>query len=268
MFAIGAFSRLSQVTIKTLRYYDEAGLFQPARVDPASGYRFYSAAQLPRLHRILVLKELGFSLEQIRGLIREGVDAAELSGMLRLRRAEQAERLREEEHRLRTIETLIEEIRMEGQGMDVIIKEASARWVLSVRGTVPNYQSIGMLYGEVYAQAGAAGVSATPIAIWHDPEQKDSNVEGEAGLLVDRSVAAKGRVKSYQIPASVVASYIHHGAFDQFKGVYSRMMRWLESNGYQVSGPCREIYLELHQPVQQDDARNVTEIQIPVAKAA
>ena len=73
MFAIGEFARLARVSVKTLRYYDETELLKPARVDRETGYRLYKASQLPRLNRILVLKELGFSLERIAALVDEGI---------------------------------------------------------------------------------------------------------------------------------------------------------------------------------------------------
>jgi DNA-binding transcriptional MerR regulator len=65
MLKIGDFSRLSLASVKALRYYDELGLLRPARVDELTGYRYYSASQLTRLNRILVLKDLGLSLQQI-----------------------------------------------------------------------------------------------------------------------------------------------------------------------------------------------------------
>jgi DNA-binding transcriptional MerR regulator len=69
MFKIGDFSRFSRVTVKMLRHYDEIGLLKPARVDPFTGYRYYTADQLPRLNRIIALKDLGFTLEQIGSLL-------------------------------------------------------------------------------------------------------------------------------------------------------------------------------------------------------
>ncbi len=60
---IGEFSRLSQVTVKTLHHCDELGLLQPAHIDQFTGYRYYTVEQLPRIHRIMALKELGLSLE-------------------------------------------------------------------------------------------------------------------------------------------------------------------------------------------------------------
>jgi DNA-binding transcriptional MerR regulator len=84
---IGDFSKLSRVTVKTLRYYDEVGLLRPVEVDPFTGYRYYALDQLPRLHRILALKDLGFALEQISQIINEGVSPDQLRGMLCLKQS-------------------------------------------------------------------------------------------------------------------------------------------------------------------------------------
>src|SRR5690349_11710414 len=85
---IGEFSRLAQVAVPTLRHYDQVGLLKPVAVDPATSYRSYSASQLPRLHRILALKGLGFSLEQIAAVLDEEPSPEQMRGMLRLRRAQ------------------------------------------------------------------------------------------------------------------------------------------------------------------------------------
>lgn len=69
MFKIGDFSKLSQISIKALRLYDQMGLLKPIHIDPDTGYRYYSASQLPRINRILAFKDLGFSLEQITSLL-------------------------------------------------------------------------------------------------------------------------------------------------------------------------------------------------------
>src|SRR5215216_7265188 len=85
MFKIGELSKLVQVPVPTLRYYDQIGLLQPIRVDPTTGYRYYDASQLPRLHRILALKGLGFSLEHIGEVLTEAPTVEQMRGMLRLR---------------------------------------------------------------------------------------------------------------------------------------------------------------------------------------
>ncbi|HEY4723320.1 MAG TPA: helix-turn-helix domain-containing protein, partial [Anaerolineae bacterium] len=88
MFKIGDFSKLSQVSVKTLRYYDEIGLLRPGEIDRFTGYRYYSADQLHRLNRILALKDLGLTLEQIDQLLNGDLSAADIRGMLKLKRAE------------------------------------------------------------------------------------------------------------------------------------------------------------------------------------
>jgi len=104
---IGEFSSFSQNSIGTLRHYDEVGLLKPAHVDSESGYRYYSVGQLPRLHRILALRDLGFPLERIADALDEGVTADALRGMLLLRRVEQEGQIQEAVERLNRLEGLL-----------------------------------------------------------------------------------------------------------------------------------------------------------------
>src|SRR5215469_15236999 len=100
MFKIGEFSRLVQIPVPTLRFYDQVGLLKPVEVDRSSGYRYYSASQLPRVHRILALKGLGFSLEQIALVLAEGLSPEQMRGMLRLRHAQISQQLAEAQSQL------------------------------------------------------------------------------------------------------------------------------------------------------------------------
>src|ERR1700750_2186318 len=88
MFSIGEFARHGRVSVRMLRHYDAIGLIRPACVDEATGYRLYEASQLDELNRVIALKDLGFTLQQAQVILEEKVSAAELRGMLRLRRAE------------------------------------------------------------------------------------------------------------------------------------------------------------------------------------
>src|SRR4051812_21515315 len=104
MFSIGDFARLGRVSVRMLRHYDAIGLLPPAAVDPSSGYRFYRADQLTRLNRVLALKDLGFTLQQVAAIVDEKVDPAELRGMLRLRRAQLEAEVAAGAARLATVE--------------------------------------------------------------------------------------------------------------------------------------------------------------------
>jgi DNA-binding transcriptional MerR regulator len=264
---IGDFSSLTQVSVKTLRYYDEMGLLAPVRVDSVTGYRYYSAGQLPRLHRILALKDLGFSLDQIAKALDSGVTSEELRGMLMLRQAEQENQVREEQDRLVRLKARLRLIELEGvMSKDVLLKDIAPQWIASVREVIPNYPSVGKLYGEIFEALGTDCAGALPVALWHDAEYKPQDVDAEAGVYLKQAVAPNGRVKVYELPAVSVASLIHEGAYNRLTEAYDAVLRWIEANGFRVAGPFRELYLQCSTPVRQDDESYVTEIQVPVEK--
>ena len=268
MLKIGDFSTLTQVSVKTLRYYDEMGLLRPLHVDSSSGYRYYSASQLPRLHRILALKDLGFSLDEISKAVDGGVTPAQLRGMLMLREAEQQDRVREEQDRLTRLRARLRLIEKEGlMTKDVVIKEITPQWIASVRETIPNYPAVGKLYGELFGSLGPSAFGGVTVALWHDHEYKEHDVDAEAGVYLKQPVEARGRVRVHELPAASVASIIHQGSYNRLSEAYDAVLRWVETNGYRIAGPIRELYLKMSQPVRQDDESYVTEIQVPVAKA-
>src|SRR5262245_27655982 len=100
MFKIGEFSQMCRVSVRMLRHYDQLGLLKPSRTDSFTNYRYYSADQLPRLNRILALRDLGFSLEQIRNMLDEELPAEQLMGMLKLKRAEIEQQMQVEQLRM------------------------------------------------------------------------------------------------------------------------------------------------------------------------
>jgi len=126
MIRIEDFSKLSMVSIKTLRYYDQMGLLRPINIDLETGYRYYTVGQLPRLNRILALKDLGFSLQQIDQVLNEGVPPEQLRGMLRLKHAELQRQIADEQERIVRIEARLQMIDMEDimPDYDVILKQS------------------------------------------------------------------------------------------------------------------------------------------------
>ncbi len=271
MIRIGDFSRLSRVSIKTLRYYDEMGLFKPIDVDRFTGYRYYSASQLPRLNRILALRDLGLSLEQIARVLDEGVSPEQLRGMLRLKRAELQQHITSEQERLARIEARLNTIESEDRmpDYDVVIKQIEPQLVAGVRDTLSSYPEVGRLFDEVYGyliRHDVKGPDLIGAAIWHDEEFKTSDIDGEAVIYLKQSIQEGGRVKVYELPAATVASAIHKGAYNRLNQVTEAIGRWIEANGYRIVGPNREIYLYCPEPVRQDDKSYVTEIQFPIEK--
>ena len=115
MLKIGDFSQLAQVSVRALRIYDEMGLIKPVHVDKFSGYRYYETEQLPRLNRIIALKDLGFSLEQVSHLLDGELSAEKLRGMLMMKQAEIEQELNESQLRLMRVEARLRQIEREGK---------------------------------------------------------------------------------------------------------------------------------------------------------
>ncbi len=272
MFKIGDFSKLSQVSAKTLRYYDGIGLLKPTEIDRFTGYRYYSAAQLPRLHRILALKDLGLSLEQIGRMLNDDLPASQLRGMLKLKQAEIERTIADEQARLGRVEALLRQIEQEDSTMsayDVVIKKVPPLRVASVRDIIPTFNQQGHLWNELEGYLAQHRVTpAGPcLALYHDAEYKDHDVDAEVCEPIATALPDAERIRVYDLPAvETMACTIHHGPFNTLSQAYHAMMQWIEANGYRIVGPDREVYVQAGEPVRQDDPSYVTEIQMPVEK--
>jgi DNA-binding transcriptional MerR regulator len=272
MIKIGDFARLSQVSVVTLRHYDEVGLLKPVRVDPFTGYRYYSAGQLPRLNRILALKDLGFSLGQIEQALADGLTPDQLRGMLMLKRAEVELRLAAEQERLARIEARLRLIEMEDNmpKYDIVLKTVPAMLVASRRVRIPTNdqvpQYLGPAYREVYDILKKYGAKETGpcLAIWHTPSDVYTDEDAEAIVQIDRLIPGTERVKAYELPQTQVASVVHHGDFQDFTQGHAALLEWIEANHYRIAGPFREIYIDHDH---NDLSDSTTEIQFPVEKA-
>ncbi len=278
MFKIGLFSKLVQVPIHTLRYYDQIGLLKPNEVDPFSGYRYYSASQIPLLHRIVALRGLGFSLEEIHTALEENVTADAMSRMLRLRHTQINQELAEAQNRLLDVERRLQQIEHEHEisRYDVIVKQMEPQLIALVRATVPNHAMVGLLFSELYqalgeqanAALGAKGIEpGQSMVLWYDAEYKTYNVDGAAALVLRHRVPDQGNMEVVELPACTMATTIHHGSYDTLHKAHEALLLWIDSNGYEIVGPEREVYLYNTQPVRRDDPSYITEIQYTVEPA-
>lgn len=278
MIKIGEFSKLVQVPVPTLRYYDQLGLLKPIEVDPFTGYRYYSASQLPRLNRILALRGLGFSLEQIKDVLDEGLTVEQMRGMLRLRHAQISQQLEEMQSQLVEVEVRLQQIEREEKlsTYDVILKQVQPQLVALVRTILPNHGAVGALFGEVYEALRPyvnEAIYPNPenggqtMVLWYDTEFKETNVDGAAAFMLRGRVPESGRMQVQELPAALMASVIHHGSYETIGEAHEAVLKWIEANGYRIAGADREIYLHHTPPIRRDNPTYVTEIQYPVEKA-
>lgn len=271
MLKIGDFSRLSRVSVKALRYYDEIGLLRPAYVDSFTSYRYYAADQLTRLNHILALKDLGFTLEQTIHLLDDAHSPAQMHAILRVKQAEIQRHVADELGRLARIEARLRALEDEHAlpTDTIVVKRSVPQLVAAVRDSIASYPAIGTLYAEIAAYLGsqAAPAAGPSLAIWHDEEYREANIDAEAAVPIDRPLAGNRRVRIRELPAgATLACTVHHGSYDTLGRAYNALLGWITGSGYRMAGPIYEIYLHANQPIRQDDPTSITEIRMGVER--
>ncbi|MEU7477862.1 MerR family transcriptional regulator [Lentzea sp. NPDC042327] len=272
MFTIGDFARLGRVSVRMLRHYDAVGLLPPAHVDPGSGYRFYTVAQLHRLNRLVALKDLGLTLEQVRVVLDDQLSVEQLHGMLSLRRAELRQRIVADESRLRRVEARLRAIEREGAMPtdDVVVKPVPSARVARLSATAASYgpEDIGPviqpLYPELLSRVERAGVRITGYGIaTYEPAEGDS-VLVRAGVTVSVEPSDAYDFEVVDLPAlPQAATVVHRGPMDDVDVTYQTVATWIEANGYRQLGFAREVYLDYGAG---DPAGWVTELQLEISK--
>ncbi len=253
MLKIGEFSRLSQVTVKTLHHYDEIGLLVPAHIDNFTNHRFYSVDQLPQIHRIMALKGLGLSLEQIGWLLSQRLDAQQVRGMLRLKQSEIQQRLREEQTQLAQVEFRLRMLEMEENmpELEVIVKQITPMRALTVRLSFTRDQVIALNQELVQALAQHnVKLTGPETEIRHAEEFKDLFEDVELVLPVDDQqtedvpLGTWGTLQLTTVPGlEMAATFMHRGAHTQpIDEELLVLQRWIVANGYKLGGSNRMVH--------------------------
>jgi DNA-binding transcriptional MerR regulator len=274
MLTIGDFARHGRVSIRMLRHYDALGLLRPAQVDPSSGYRFYQAAQLSRLNRIIALKDLGFTLQQVQAILDEDVSPAELRGMLRLRRAELEAALAATAAGLVQVEARLRSIENEGSmpPEDIVIRALPAIRLAELSGTAASFSPddtgplIGGLFDELRRRLDSAGISPVgPRTVYFEtPGEGEFGIVVHAGLPVPAEVTGGQDFQVVSLPSVArAATIVHRGLIHGFLGTSQALVRWVDAHGYRFDGPAREVTLN---PAEHPDEW-MAELQAPVAPA-
>jgi DNA-binding transcriptional MerR regulator/effector-binding domain-containing protein len=273
MFRIGEFSRVGRVSMRLLRYYDELGLLRPAHTDTSNGYRYYTAAQIPHLNRILVLRDLGLTLEQIARALQERVSAEELRGMLLMRRAEIEQLQAEQALQLRHLESRIAALDTDSEGVpdDVVIRAEPEHRYLSLRTHYGSFAAavamVFEMHRDVPPQVGR-GVLGTFVGVSHSAEFEPDDLDVELGFTLESEPAKLPMVGGQKLeirtlPAHAkVATCVRVGSPVHAHLSTAKIARYLEATGYKLAGPSREIFLEPPRDGKIDQA--VVEMAFPV----
>lgn len=253
MLKVGEFSQLAQVTVRALHHYDKVGLLHPAHIDVFTSYRYYTVEQLPRLHRIMALKELGLSLEQIGLMIDGDLPAEQIRGMLTLKQAEIQQRLRDEQERFQRVRFHLRMIEMESQmpALDVVIKEIPSLYALTLRRSMKpqNMVALGVEFEEAAAKYNIQ--LAGPVTeIRYEEEFRFGHHDVEFVWPVSSSQIESVDLKSFGTlqpklinGLSMAASYIFHGTDPQQYGeILPIFRRWIVENGFHLRPSHRLVF--------------------------
>ncbi|NKY43301.1 MerR family transcriptional regulator [Nocardia cerradoensis] len=271
MFTIGDFARHGRVSVRMLRHYDAIGLLRPAHVDASSGYRSYQAAQLSRLNRIVALKDLGFTLQQVQTILDEDIGIEELRGMLRLRRAELEAALAEAMSGLARVEARLRMIENEDSmpQEDIVIRKLPPIRLAELSATATSFDPdetgplIGRLFDELRRRLDSAAVAAGgPRTVYFEtPDEDDYRIIVHVGLPVSAGVTEAAGLRIVSLPAvDRAATIVHRGMEHGFLRTSQLLVRWVEAHGYRFDGHAREITLNSSE----DPDESVAELQAPI----
>ena len=270
MLKIGEFSKLSRVSVRMLRHYDQKGLLTPSEIDQMTGYRYYSENQLSQVFRITALKDLGFSLAAIREILTIYEDREALDAYLKVREAELTALWEDTTQKLRLLETARKRLRKDdNMKYNVTVKTLPERYAACVRMTLPRYEDEGMVWSALVGETCRMHLTEADPCLcavtFLDGEYKEADVEVLAWKTVKGSYPDTEHVKFRALPEVTVASCTYRGSYALITDVYAAMIPWIEANGYETAGPMFNIY-----HVSPHDTKNpdefVTEVCYPVKK--
>ena len=271
MLKIGEFSKLSRVSVRMLRHYDEIGLLKPAQIDRFTEYRYYHESQLPIAGRISALKAMGFSLASIVRILEIYEDKDALSRWFAQQKAELQKQADETQQKLTLLCAAQKRLRKEEiMNYDVTIKTFPARYAATVSTTIPRYEEEGSVWSILVGETAPLHlVPADPClcgVTFLDGEYKEKDVEVMAWKTVKGSYPDTEHVKFQTLPEVTAASCTFRGSYAQITDVYAAIVAWIAENGYECCGAMFNVYhVSPHETNNPDEF--VTEACYPVRKA-
>ena len=267
MFKIGDFSKLTLVSIRMLRYYDEVGLFKPAEIDSFTGYRYYSSKQISTLNLIVSLRDMGFNVSDIAIALNEESEE-KLKDLLKQKEIELENNIKAEKEKLKKINNAIKDLKKERVNMNynVSIKSVPSYKIISLRDTIPAYDAEGILWERLGRYMEEKKIPCTNFcyATYHDEGYIEGPVDVEVVMEVEKLlVDDEGFTFKESEPIEKAASILIPGEYKTLASAYNFLGKWIEENGYTIAGTARQ--LPIKGPWNESNPSDyLTEIQMPV----
>ncbi|WP_188069869.1 MerR family transcriptional regulator [Brevibacillus brevis] len=268
MFKISEFSRLSRIPLQTLRYYDQIGILKPAKIDDTTGYRYYCAEQLLQINRIVIFKELGFSLQQIAQLLHENIPAEQIRGMLRLKENEIQSLLEMEMSKLARIKERVQLVEREGRiekEHEVVLKQVDGMHLISysARGTAEDIPWLFQMFDSLLDASLKPSLTGPQTVLWKETGTKDQLFDFGVGYATKtESVKLPEQIERSFLPAETMATLLFRSDSTMKESACLDLATWIEQHGYCIRDeqPGREFYV----PLSEEPGVELIEIQIPI----
>ena len=270
LLKIGDFSKLSRISVRMLRHYDEIGLLRPAYVDRFTDYRYYDERQLPTVGRITALKNMGFRLAEIGHLLEIYDDRQTLDACLSAQQKTLEALAADTAQKLRLLETARIRLRKdEIMTYNVTLKTLPERYCATVQMKIPRYEDEGMIWGVLCRETDHMPLIPDDpcycAVTFLDNEYKETDVEIMASKSVQGTYPDTEHVKFRTLPAVTYAGCTFKGGYERINDVVAAVSAWIEDNGYDYDGPMFDIYhVSPHETQNPDEF--VTEVCFPVKK--
>lgn len=267
MLKIGDFSKLTQTTIKTLRYYEKEGLLYPSFIDSNTGYRYYKTNQILQFNKIIFLKQLGLSIDDIKNIN----DGASLTEYLEKRKKNLENNIQNSNNQLTRIKLILENKEYDYMKYEVNIKEIPEFIVFYKEGYLKNYREVGefvLLAGEQVSKSNPNLKCIDPdycFMEYLDGEYRESNIKARYSQAVTSFGNETKDIKFKKLNSITAASVYHKGSYDNFRDTYGFITKWVEDNGYEIIDNIRERYIDGIWNKENVDEW-LTEIQAPIKK--
>lgn len=265
MFSIGEFSKITGLSVKTLRFYHEKGLLVPARVDAGSGYRYYDPAQVDSARIIVALRKLEFALEEISAVVTAHDDDSDILESLEQRKSQLHERMQQDRNIVSIIDDIIRSERAARQLADqaehhVEEKVLEPLLLAGIRMTCP-YHEIGTGFSKLSRSLGRF-IAGKPMCLYYNDEYRESDADLEPCMPV-RSLVDRDGISVRELPGGRCVSLIHKGPWAEAGRSYERILKYINDHDYATTLPTREVYLKGPGMIfRGNPAKYLTEIQI------
>jgi DNA-binding transcriptional MerR regulator len=274
MFTVGEFSRIARVSKRLLRYYDEIGLFKPVKIDGNTGYRYYNSSQLADINKVIALKELGLSLDEIQHTFGDGVGKKELMQLLTLKKSEIERSVDSQLATIQRIESRLESAENDDPGLEVVIKDLEEIEFINFRKVCQN-EDDGKKMSQAlfnYVDTEEPGAGNIMFIIQNDGYE-DEGFDLKAGFIATGTRRSDSVFELNHTAVPLVAevlpaeehaaTIVHRGNIQNMNIPYTAIGYWVEKNGYGIAGKWREVLLE--RPTALGDI--IVEVQVPIKRA-